>query len=195
MKTFRVLLWADAESTLIYNGIEMRRTVFTTEFGIVDLHVCRSDQLYQYDWMFHYFGEAKPEALTLRPEEDTSVTLFAIPMNENGGSEIDYLMLSRNAKSTVFATVQEPWWASTASKVRENLRMHVRAIGKQVPDHEATALHVKLIDGTRRIFFVNCSSGEKLSAKSPPTPMSPLGKLPRTAPLKTQSKGALLKMR
>ena len=127
--------------------------------------------------------------------KDTSVTLFAIPMNENVGSEIDCLILRRNAKSTVFATVQESWRASTAPNVHENFRMHFRAIGKQASDHEATALHVKLIDGTHRIFFVNYSSGKKPSAKSPPTPMSPLGKLPRTAPLKMQSKGALLKMR
>ncbi len=56
-------LWADAESTRIYIGIEMRRTVFTISFGIVDLHFCRSDQLHQYDWMFNSFGEAKPEIL------------------------------------------------------------------------------------------------------------------------------------
>ena len=43
------------------------------------------------------------------PVKDTAVTLFAIPMNENVGSEIDYLMIRRNTKSTVFATVQEPW--------------------------------------------------------------------------------------
>jgi hypothetical protein len=215
--------WADAESTRIYNGIEMRRTVFTTDFGIVDLHLCRSKMPHQYDWMFHSFGEAKPEGITLKPVKqlaatgplrfarsprsaasssavvirwdnaprtkppkkqstailhenahvrvwalpvkNTTVTLFAIPMNENVGSEIDYLMLRRRAKSTVFATVQEPWRESTAPKVSEISRMPVRAKGKQIPAHEATALHVKLIDGTRRVFFVNYSPGEKTIGK------------------------------
>ena len=68
-------LWADAESTRIYNGIEIRRTVFTTEFGIVDLYRCHSEKEHQYDWMFHSFGEAKPEALTFRPVEQLAVTV------------------------------------------------------------------------------------------------------------------------
>ena len=143
------LQWIDAESDRIYKGIHMRRTVFNTDFGLVDIYLCRSDAEHQYDWMFHSFGEAKPEALTLKPiaklgdgvlrfarnprsapsastvairwdnaprtkppkksatailhenahvrvwaapQKGTTVTLFAIPMNENVGSEIDYLM-------------------------------------------------------------------------------------------------------
>ena len=213
------LQWIDAESDRIYKGIHMRRTVFNTDFGLVDIYLCRSDAEHQYDWMFHSFGEAKPEALTLKPiaklgdgvlrfarnprsapsastvairwdnaprtkppkksatailhenahvrvwaapQKGTTVTLFSIPMNENVGSEIDYLMLRRHAKNTVFVTVQEPWRASTKEKVREITRLHVRnAAGRAVPDHEATALEVKLIDGHRRVFFVNHTPGEK----------------------------------
>ena len=48
--------WIDADSTRIYKGIYMRRTVFTTPFGIVDLHLCASDAEHTYDWMYHSFG-------------------------------------------------------------------------------------------------------------------------------------------
>jgi len=218
------LQWVDAESDQIYNDIHMRRTVFNTKFGLVDIYLCRSDAEHQYDWMFHSFGEAKPEKLTLNPLEQlaasgplrfainprstissrtvairwenaprtkppqkestallheasfvrvwalpvkgTAVTLFAIPMNENIGSEIDYLMLRRRAKNTVFATVQEPWRTSTKEKVREILRVPVHTIrGRLLAEHEATALEVKLIDGTRHIFFVNHTHGQKKIGK------------------------------
>jgi hypothetical protein len=52
--------WIDADSSRIYDGIYLRRTLFTTDFGIVDLHLCRSDREHTYDWMFHSFGVAKP---------------------------------------------------------------------------------------------------------------------------------------
>ena len=54
----------------------MRRTVFNTDFGLVDIYLCRSDAEHQYDWMFHSFGEAKPEALT--PVSYTHLTLPTI---------------------------------------------------------------------------------------------------------------------
>ncbi len=75
--------------------------------------------------------------------------------------------------------------------------MHVRAIGKQVPDHEATALHVKLIDGTRRIFFVNYSSGEKTIGKVTTNAAVATWEIAQDGTIKNvkQSKGALLKMR
>lgn len=103
-------------------------------------------------------------------------------MNENVGREIDYLMLRRNAKSTVFATVQEPWRASAAPKV---------------PDHEATVLHVKLIDGTRRIFFVNYSSGEKTIGKVTTNADVATWEIAQDETIKNakHSKGALFKMR
>jgi len=100
------------------------------------------------------------------PVKGTAVTLFAIPMNENIGSEIDYLMLRRRAKNTVFASVQEPWRTSTKEKVREILRVPVHTIrGRLLAEHEATALEVKLIDGTRHIFFVNHTHGQKKIGK------------------------------
>ena len=51
--------WVDAESSRIYQGIDLRRTVFTTDFGIVDLHHCQAKKEHQYDWMFHSFGTAR----------------------------------------------------------------------------------------------------------------------------------------
>lgn len=57
--------WVDAESTRIYQGIEMRRTLFVTDFGIVDLYLCRSSTRHQYDWMYHSFGEASVLGLKL----------------------------------------------------------------------------------------------------------------------------------
>ena len=75
--------------------------------------------------------------------------------------------------------------------------MHVRAIGKQVPDHEATALHVKLIDGTSRIFFVNYSSGEKTIGKVTTNADVATWEIAQNGTIKNakHSKGALLKMR
>ena len=207
--------WVDAESTRIYKGIEMRRTVFTTSFGIVDLHLCNSETSHQYDWMFHSFGEAQPEGLTLAPvkqlnpggvlrfarnprsqltdgvvrvrwdnaprskpakkestallhesahvrvwalpTQQTTVSLYGIPMNESVGSEIDYLMLRRQGKATVFATVQEPWRASTHSKLTSIRRLTVNATQRAVADHDATALEIRFKDNSRQVFFVNYS--------------------------------------
>jgi len=207
--------WVDAESTRIYKGIEMRRTVFTTPFGIVDLHLCNSDTTHQYDWMFHSFGTAQPEGLALAPVEQlnpggvlrfarnprsqvtdgvvrvrwdnaprtnpakkqstallhesahvrvwalpakkTTVSLYGIPMNESVGSEIDYLMLRRQGKATVFATVQEPWRASTSSTLTAIRRLTVNDGQQAVPDHDATALEVRFSDNSLQVFFVNYS--------------------------------------
>ena len=210
--------WIDAESTKIYDGIYMRRTVFTTDFGIVDLHGCRSDEPHEYDWMFHSFGEAsgvnfqlakekladsgpltfarnprthttddpiqviwensprtKPvkksssallhEKAYVRlwslPVKDTTVALFGIQMTEAVGGEIDYAMLRRNAKSTVFATVQEPWRESTRSKVASIQQLPVKSKDRHVADHEAYAIEVTQTDGIRCVFFVNYSNTSK----------------------------------
>ena len=207
--------WADAESKRIYQGIDMRRTVFTTSFGVVDLHLCKSETSHQYDWMFHSFGEAHPEELTLAPvrqlnpggvlkfarnprsamtdgmvrvrwdnaprtkpptkqstallhenahvrvwalpAKNTTVSLYAIPMNESVGSEIDYLMLRRQGKATVFATVQEPWRTSTPSSLVAIRRLAVNSGQQTVPDHDATALEIRFKDASRQVFFVNYS--------------------------------------
>jgi len=205
--------WVDAESQRIYAGIDMRRTVFTTDFGIVDLHVCRSKTSHQYDWMYHSFGTANSPAVSLAavdqladsgpltfavnprsaatsdtvrvvwknspltkpatksstalldedahvrvwclPEADTTVALFGIPMVESVGSEIDYLMLRRQAKSTVFATVQEAWRTSRPSTIRSISRKKVTDAGRVVADHDACALEVLRIDGSRSVFLIN----------------------------------------
>lgn len=237
----KAVQWIDAESTRIYPGIEMRRTVFTTPFGIVDLHLCKSDTSHQYDWMFHSFGKAQPEGLTLAPvdqlnpggvlrfarnprsqltdgvvrirwdnaprtkpptkqstallhenahvrawalpADETTVSLFGIPMNESVGSEIDYLMLRRQAKATVFASVQEPWRESTSSKIATIRRLTVSDGQQAVPDHDATAMAIRFTDNSQQIFFVNYS--EKARSIGPVTTdadvacweLSPEGKL------------------
>ena len=211
--------WIDADSSRIYKGVEMRRTVFTTDFGIVDFHLCRSEKSRQYDWMYHSFGEAsfkgpKPKKLEslaksgpLRfarnprirktddqvqviwanapltkpplkqstailhekayvrlwglPNKATEVTLFGIPMVENVGGEIDYLMLRRHAKATVFATIQEPWRDSTSAMVEKAIRLPVKVGGKKVSENEAYAMEVTLKNADRRVFFVNYSKGSK----------------------------------
>ena len=67
-KDDRSIQWIDAESTRIYDGIYMRRTVFVTNFGLVDLHLCRSDVSHEYDWMFHSFGVAGSPEVVMRPQ-------------------------------------------------------------------------------------------------------------------------------
>ena len=211
--------WIDADSTKIYDGIYMRRTVFTTDFGIVDVHLCKSDEPHQYDWMFHSFGVSRgvgfqpvsvdrladsgpltfarnpctymtddtlqliwenaprtntdsKEATALLhekafvrvwglPAKDTIAALFAIEMVEAVGSEIDYLMLRRNATSTVFATVQDPWRASIFPAVASVQKLAVKANGEQVADDQAYALQVTHHDGGRSVFFVNYEAGVK----------------------------------
>ena len=160
--------WIDAESDKLYDGVAMRRVVFTTDVGIIDLFLCQSNEEHVYDWMFHSFGAAKPgipladvpkladggpltfaigpraadadsdfqvtwenhpmtkparKASTALLGEDTSVrlwglgskgtrvALFAGPIQPDVVQEgqIDYVMLRRRARTTLFATVQEPW--------------------------------------------------------------------------------------
>ena len=213
------LQWIDADSTRIYKNIYMRRTLFTTDFGIVDLYLSRAEKEHQYDWMFHSFGVAgtgpalKPvERIALDgpltfgansrstvtrtavqvtwenapitkpptksstallhekafvrvhavPSGDTELRLFGIPITENCGSEIDYMMLRReNVTSTVFATVQEPWRQSTAPKVKSLRALPVKAGKKTVADSEAYALEVTRLDGGKEVFFVNYSKSSK----------------------------------
>jgi len=210
--------WIDADSDRIYKDIYMRRTLFTTDFGIVDLYLCRADKEHQYDWMFHSFGVAGTE-LPLKsvaklaesgpltfgqsprsastsaavqvtwengpitkpvkktntlsahekafvrvhavPSGDTSVNLFSIPIIPECGTEIDYLMLRRNAASTVFATIQEPWRESVGAKVKSLRALPVMVKKDQVADSEAYALEVTRMDGGREVFFVNYSDGKK----------------------------------
>ena len=211
--------WVDAESQRIYTGIAMRRTVFTTDFGIVDLHLCRSEGPHQYDWMYHSFGVADSPAVTLAavdqladsgpltfaanprtaatsdlvqvvwknsrltkpatksstalldedsrirvwclPVANTTVAIFGIPMVESVGSEIDYLMLRRQAASTVFATVQEAWRGSRPSVIRSVSRKNVTDGKRMVADHEACALEVLRVDGSRSVFLVNYTANAK----------------------------------
>ena len=214
------LQWIDAHSSKIYPDIYMRRTVFTTPFGIVDLYLCRAedDKDHQYDWVFHSFGEAstdgkmkrinklhehnvlrfaidprtressdsvqvtwknqpitKPPAksstallhenayvrLWSAPEKATALVLYAIPMIQDVGNEIDYAILRRKAKHTVFATVQEPWRESTAPKVKSIGALSVKAGNKSVANSEAYALQVILVDGRQKVFFVNYSDTPK----------------------------------
>ena len=212
------LQWIDADSSRIYKDIYMRRTLFTTDFGIVDLYLSRAEKEHQYDWMFHSFGVAgtdeklKPvakndsegpltfgvnprSAVTKKtvqvtwenapitqppkksntallhekafvrvhavPSGDTEIRLFGIPITENCGSEIDYMMLRRNAKSTVFATVQEPWRESSAPKVRSLRSLPVKAGKKPVDDSDAYALEVTRMNGVKEVFFVNYAKGPK----------------------------------
>jgi len=203
--------WIDTESTKIYANIYMRRTVFTTDFGIVDLYLCRSDQTHRYDWMFHSFGIAKstgcqpvakladtgPLAFAVNPQwrtvnqtikvtwentpisqpptkgstalldekafvrvwglpaQNRAISLFGIPMIENVGSEIDYMMLSRTDSTTVFATVQEAWRESTDSPIAAVKRLPVLSNGNPVADNQAYALEIKRHNGEQTIFFVN----------------------------------------
>ena len=215
--------WIDAESTRIYNGIYMRRTVFTTDFGIVDLHLCRSDHAHQYDWMYHSFGVArgagfqpakidklanagpltfarnprthktsdgiqviwknaprtnpvKKESSALLhenayvrlwslPAKDTTIALFGIKMTESVGGEIDYAMLRRNATSTVFANIQEPWRESTGSSETTAKRISVFAGKKVARNHEAYALEVTRKDGDRSVYFANYTHSTKTIGK------------------------------
>lgn len=48
--------WIDADSDRLYPGIYMRRTVFSTDQGVIDFYLCRSDKEHTYDWMYHSFG-------------------------------------------------------------------------------------------------------------------------------------------
>jgi hypothetical protein len=210
--------WVDADSTRIYEDIYMRRTLFTTDFGIIDLYLSRADEEHEYDWMFHSFGvagtDAKlkpapdlgkdspisfgtnprsaitknivrvtwengpitkpptksntaliPEKAFVRvhamPSGDTEFGLFGIEITENCGSEIDYMVLRRNAKSTVFATVQEPWRESAAPKVKSLRALPVKAGKEAAADSEAYALEVTRMDGRREVFFVNYTDTKK----------------------------------
>ena len=96
------------------------------------------------------------------PSGDTELRLFGIPITENCGSEIDYMMHRReNVASTVFATVQEPWRQSTAPKVKSLRALAVKAGKKTVDDSEAYALEVTRLDGRKEVFFVNYSKSSK----------------------------------
>ncbi len=212
--------WIDAESDLLYDGVYMRRVLFTTDAGIVDLFLCRSDVEHQYDWMFHSFGVADanlglasapkladsgPLSFAISPrvghtdgdfqvlwenspltnppkksstallgektfvrlwalgDRNTQVALFAGPISPDliQDGQIDYLMIRRTAKTTLFATVQEPWRQSTGPKIRAVRLLPVTAEGKPIPHTDACALEITRTDGTKRVFFVNFSGGQK----------------------------------
>ena len=95
------------------------------------------------------------------PVQDTTIFLFGIPMIENVGSEIDYMMLSRTDSTTVFATVQEAWRESTDSPIAAVKRLPVLSNGNPVADNQAYALEITRQNGEPTIFFVNYSPTTK----------------------------------
>ena len=99
------------------------------------------------------------------PAVNTRVSIFGIEMVPSVGGEIDYLMLTRRAKNTVFATAQAAGRKSRPSLVRSIRRLPVRAGNRLVKDHEAYAMEVVTTSGKRRVFFVNYSPGAKRVGK------------------------------
>ena len=83
--------------------------------------------------------QARNDPVLQRPDRFHGI-LFGIPMTEPVGKEIDYAMLRRNASSTVFARVQEPWRESTRSNIAAVKQLPVMADNKRVANHEAYAM-------------------------------------------------------
>lgn len=102
------------------------------------------------------------------PEDGTELLLFAGPTvtSINEEKQIDYAMLRRKASSTVFATVIEPWRATTGPKIKSVRAVPVLstvAKGARVrfPSTEAYALEITRTDGKVQVFLVNYTGGEK----------------------------------
>lgn len=93
----------------------------------------------------------------------TELVLFAGPTvtTINEEKQIDYAMLRRRAATTVFATVIEPWRASTGPKLKAVEKVPVLAGDRSVAEAEASAVKVTRQDGKVQVFLVNYSAGEK----------------------------------
>jgi len=95
------------------------------------------------------------------PEGTTTSTLFGIVMVPQVGGEIDYAMLRRKAKATVFAAVEEPWRESTGPKIKAIRSLKPSANGREILPADAVALEVTTVPGERWVFFANYSRGTK----------------------------------
>lgn len=95
------------------------------------------------------------------PEQETELVLCTGPMHKEtvDDMEIDYAMLRRKCRSTVFATVQEPWRESTGPKIQSARQLGVTAEGRPVPPTDAYAMEVIGTSGKRMVFLVNYSGG------------------------------------
>lgn len=95
------------------------------------------------------------------PEKGTELVLFAGPVaaTVSEEEEMDFAMLRRKAKSTVFSTVIEPWRESTGPRIRSVEALPVLADGRELSDLEASAVRVTAVDGSSRIFAMNYTKG------------------------------------